>query len=376
MGRYKLRSRTKMRAINKMVYSVAGASILGLAAYYSFFINTTQVTTSKAGIFRNMMLGYDINSGDVIAAFTWDDGKILTAEIGTNATAVAKDAVCAKGGAENTIGIGPGKSGNPLKLEIAPNKELNLGGIDVSLDYIKSESTCSFFSRGNTFNFGIKDGKLAVNYTLDNGTKRAEEVAAVTRYEVPDDTEFRNYRFIYNPKRGKAEIFVNNVVIWSNETTPDQPLVWDEDAPMVLGKDMKGNGSGMPVVDNAAIRATQQVNKLPVTLLNFEARAENSHVMITWFTANETDIDSFIVERSSDAISFNEVGRVKAAGNSTSLLAYALLDKQPSPGVTYYRLIPSNLPLRSMTISLIGYKYRGTNGDTKLSDLPPGEVKN
>ena len=60
MGRYKLRSRQKMRAINKMVYTVAGASILGMAAYYTFFINTTQVTTSKAGLFRNMMAGYNI----------------------------------------------------------------------------------------------------------------------------------------------------------------------------------------------------------------------------------------------------------------------------------------------------------------------------
>jgi hypothetical protein len=97
--------------------------------------------------------------------------------------------------------------------------------------------------------------------------------------------------------------------------------------------------------------------------------------MITWFTADEADIDSFIVERSSDAISFNEVGRVKAAGNSSSLLAYALLDKQPSPGVTYYRLVPSNLPLRSMTISLIGYKYRGAAGDAKLTDIQNMESK-
>lgn len=369
MGRYKLRSRQKMRTMNKMVYTVAGASILGLAAYYTFFINTTQVTTSKAGLFKNMMAGYDVSSGDVIAAYTWDEGQITKAEIGPDAVSVDPNAVCMSGGAENTMGAGPGTKGTPFNMEIAASKDLNLGGIDVSLDYKKSENNCSFFARGNEFNFGMKDGKLCVNYQLKTETKKAETINEVTRYEVPADEEYRNYRFIYNPQKGKAEIFVNNVVIWSRETGPGRQMNWNEDANMVIGRDMKGNGSGKPCIDNAAVRATQQVNKLPVTLLNFEARAEDKYVMITWFTANEAGIDSFIVERSADAISFNEVGRIKAAGNSSSLLAYAVVDKQPSPGVTYYRLIPSNLPLRSMTISLIGYKYRGANGDTKLSDI-------
>ena len=279
------------------------------------------------------------------------------------------------GGAENTIGIGPGKSGTPLNFEISAAKELNLGGIDVSLDYRRLESSCSFYSRGTGFNFGMKDGKVSVTYKLKTESKKPETITESTRYEIPSDSEFRNFRFLYNPGKGKAEIFVNNVVIWSHESAPGNTMFWDEEAPLILGKDMKGNGTGIPCVDNATVKATQQVNKLPVTLLNFEARAEDKYVMITWFTADEADIDSFIVERSSDAISFNEVGRVKAAGNSSSLLAYALLDKQPSPGVTYYRLVPSNLPLRSMTISLIGYKYRGAAGDAKLTDIQNMESK-
>ncbi|HEX5002449.1 MAG TPA: hypothetical protein VFW78_08120 [Bacteroidia bacterium] len=376
MANYKLRSRQKMQAINRMVYLVAGTSILGLAAYYMVVINTTQVTETQAGIFRNMMLGYDLNSGDVISAFSWDDGQILKAEIGSNALSVSKDAVCMQGGTDNTKGIGPGKSGDPLRLEISSSKDLNLNGIDVALDYKRLESNCSFFSRGKSFDFGMSDGKLSITYKIDTGSKKPETISAVSRYEVPDDGTYRNYRFIYTPNRGKAEMFVNDVVIWSNETDPEMPLAWDETAPMIVGADMKGNGSGQPCVDNLAIRATRQVNKLPVTLLNFEARAEENYVMITWYTAGESNIDSFIVERSSDAISFNEVGRIKAAGNSSSLLAYAIVDKQPSPGVTYYRLVPSNLPLRSMMISLIGYKYRGKTGDVKITDITEGEPKN
>ncbi|MBL0339471.1 MAG: hypothetical protein IPP71_00230 [Bacteroidetes bacterium] len=111
MGKQSLRGRQKMKAMNKMVFAVAGASLLGLAAYLTFFINTTQVTTSTAGLHKNMMVGYDINSGDVIAAYSWDNGELLKSESGPDAVAVSKDAMCMEGGSENSKGLSPGKTG-------------------------------------------------------------------------------------------------------------------------------------------------------------------------------------------------------------------------------------------------------------------------
>ena len=108
---------------------------------------------------------------------------------------------------------------------------------------------------------------------------------------------------------------------------------------------------------------------MPVTLLNFEAIAENNYVMVSWYTSSETEIDSFIIERSPDAKNFTEIGRVKATGGPEKLTAYAVVDKYPNTGLAYYRLLPSNKPLKSLTISLIGYKYRGPKGDVKLSDV-------
>jgi hypothetical protein len=78
-------------------------------------------------------------------------------------------------------------------------------------------------------------------------------------------------------------------------------------------------------------------------------------------------------EKSSDAKAFIEVGRVAAKGAPETLTAYALVDKNPVLGVAYYRLKPSNKPLTSMTISMIGYKYTGSGKDMKLSDIAPGE---
>lgn len=376
MGKYRIRGRQKMKAINKMAFVIAGASILGLAAYFTVFINTSQVETSNAGLHQNMMLGYDISTGEVIASYNYDHGDILKAEAGPDAIAVSKDAQAKEGGSDNTKGLSPGKSMKPVEFTIPAVKELNLGGIDLAIDYRKSEDNCNLFTRGKNFNMGIKDGKLSIMYKTKGEKKKVTTVSEVTRYEIPDDDEFRTYRFVYDPVKGRSEIFVNGVVIWSRTVEPQTNLSWNEDDPLVVGQSLKGNGTDKAFIDNVVIKATRQISKLPITLLNFEARAENENVMVTWYTGSESEIDSFIVERSTDAKTFEEIARVKATGGENKLTAYAVLDKKPTQSLAYYRLVPSNKPLKSITISTIGYKYRGANGDLKLSDVVQEEVKN
>lgn len=77
---------------------------------------------------------------------------------------------------------------------------------------------------------------------------------------------------------------------------------------------------------------------LPVKLLKFEAEAHNEKVNLDWTTASETNNDYFTIERSADGISFNPIGTVDGAGNSTSALNYSFVDNGPLPGVSYYRL--------------------------------------
>jgi hypothetical protein len=374
MGKHALRSRQKMKTMNKMVFMVAGASMMGLAAYFTFVINTTQVTKSNAGLYKNMMLGYDINSGDVIAAYNWDNGNILKAEEGPDAVGVSKNAICTEGGTENSKALSPGKAMEPLNFIIPASKEFNAGGIDLSIDYRKSENNCELFSRGNFFSIGVKEGKVSISYRVKTKNK-VITISEVTRYEIPEDDEFRNYRFLYEPVMGKSELFVNGVVIWSHESAPASNLFWKENENFIIGKNLKGDGTTKPFLDNLVIKATQQIDDLPVTLLNFEAKAEHNYVMVTWYTASETEIDSFIIERSTDAKTFNEVGKIKATGGEGKLTAYAVVDKSPNQGLAYYRLSPSNKPLKSMTISMIGYKYNGADGDINLKSIENSEAK-
>ena len=82
-------------------------------------------------------------------------------------------------------------------------------------------------------------------------------------------------------------------------------------------------------------------NPLPVTLIDFTARAEGpAAVRLAWATASELNNAGFTVERSLDARLFQGIGTVAGAGTSAVPHDYALLDDRLPTGATllYYRL--------------------------------------
>ncbi|MGI4869680.1 MAG: hypothetical protein ACRYFX_00725 [Janthinobacterium lividum] len=71
---------------------------------------------------------------------------------------------------------------------------------------------------------------------------------------------------------------------------------------------------------------------LPVELTDFTAVAQGpTAVRLAWHTASEQSSDYFAVERSPDGVAFAEVGRVAAAGTSTTPRTYGLLDATLRP---------------------------------------------
>jgi len=78
---------------------------------------------------------------------------------------------------------------------------------------------------------------------------------------------------------------------------------------------------------------------LPAEMITLTARMENENAIIRWTTASETNSAFFYVEKSTDASNFLEIGKIQAAGNSSSLKNYTFLDKNLMNGETiYYRL--------------------------------------
>ena len=78
---------------------------------------------------------------------------------------------------------------------------------------------------------------------------------------------------------------------------------------------------------------------LPVELLSFDAELmDNQHVKLNWQTASEINNDFFTIERSSNGNNWQEVNKIKGAGNSSSRLRYSDIDYNPYNGLSFYRL--------------------------------------
>jgi len=79
-------------------------------------------------------------------------------------------------------------------------------------------------------------------------------------------------------------------------------------------------------------------NPFPVELIYFEVRKRSEKVELAWGTAVETNNDYFLVERSSDGVNYQSVGKVEGFGTSLERRNYTFTDENPLPGLAYYRL--------------------------------------
>jgi hypothetical protein len=78
---------------------------------------------------------------------------------------------------------------------------------------------------------------------------------------------------------------------------------------------------------------------LPVSLVNFTATNINDRqVQLNWATETETNNKTFLVERSTDGVSYTTIGQVAGAINSSTTLHYDWTDESPVKGNNFYRL--------------------------------------
>jgi hypothetical protein len=80
------------------------------------------------------------------------------------------------------------------------------------------------------------------------------------------------------------------------------------------------------------------ISALPVTLTAFNAKLKGSEVEADWTTSSEINNDYFMLQRSLNGKDFTDVGKVDGHGNTEVQEAYSYEDKEPLPGVSYYRL--------------------------------------
>jgi hypothetical protein len=86
------------------------------------------------------------------------------------------------------------------------------------------------------------------------------------------------------------------------------------------------------------VASLSRSNPLPIELLEFDALLDGDQVQLNWKTLAEINNDYFTIERTSNFEKWQAVATVDGAGNANKLLSYSTIDKNPLPGISYYRL--------------------------------------
>lgn len=84
-----------------------------------------------------------------------------------------------------------------------------------------------------------------------------------------------------------------------------------------------------------------KTSPLPIELLSLNVKWYNEkqqEAVVNWVTASEINNDYFVVERSADAVNWENIATTQGAGSVSYESQYEIIDKQPLDGISYYRL--------------------------------------
>ncbi len=122
----------------------------------------------------------------------------------------------------------------------------------------------------------------------------------------------------------------------------------DSDPEMMIinnGKVFFGANDGVTPSETDLFVLDGIFSPLPSKLATFTVTEAGPDALLQWQTLQEVNTSHFILQRSTDAIRFQDIGTINAAGNSNAPLSYRYTDVKvvmPPGGTLYYRLVTSD----------------------------------
>jgi hypothetical protein len=95
---------------------------------------------------------------------------------------------------------------------------------------------------------------------------------------------------------------------------------------MMLQKQSKGQGSD----------TTRYM--MHIVFVQFDGTSSDEGINLKWATILETNLATYVIERSNGNEMFTEIGRITAKGSSSVSISYSFTDKNPKRGINVYRL--------------------------------------
>jgi chondroitin-sulfate-ABC endolyase/exolyase len=107
----------------------------------------------------------------------------------------------------------------------------------------------------------------------------------------------------------------------------------------------------------------QKTTLTPIKLLNFDGAYKNSAIELNWASAEEKNVNHFMIYSSTDGANFKEIAQVSAIGNSSTLQKYNYLDKNFDATVNtmYYKLqsIDNDGTISSEKVTAVKIPFNG-----------------
>src|SRR5271169_5378350 len=104
----KLHRKIKQRIALRLMMVAGITAVVVLTALITMVVihlgDTGSTRASESG-FESGVSGFDINNGEILSKFDWDQQPPTTASIGPNAIAVGKSVSCTTGGRSSTFAL-------------------------------------------------------------------------------------------------------------------------------------------------------------------------------------------------------------------------------------------------------------------------------
>ncbi len=114
---------------------------------------------------------------------------------------------------------------------------------------------------------------------------------------------------------------------------------------------------------------------LPSTLMSLNGVARQKTIDLNWRTAQEENTRYFDVQKSSDGNQFVSIGKVKAAGNSTSPSNYLFTDNNPTQGINFYKLKTVDMDGSFTYSNNVAVKFDARNSGLSLVSSGAQKIK-
>jgi len=223
-----------------------------------------------------------------------------------------------------------------------------LNGAATSYDFPVGHATEGYQRANITFTTATTIPQLLATFNtwgaVPNGPAASECVTATYNGLPAFDNGYWQIDASANPNSGNYNVTLYSTSVgnnsgsgWTVMKSPSSSFTWGLNGTCVVTSTAtQTSRTGLNGFSRFAVAQTP--TPLPIELLSFTGRNEGAFNRLDWITATEVNNDYFVIERSTDGVTFGRIGEKDGAGNSSSQLSYDFYDRYPAEGNNYYRL--------------------------------------